>query len=150
MSLLDSFWVLLAVKLLALTVVVLGGSLVIIYAELKVGAHMQNRVGPYYAGVRWGWAQPLADGLAMIHASIARAETEGSFDRYPEMKAHLHRLPPLFRLTPPRPFPFTLVHGDLRSDNVFFPTAAGGRFAMIDWQMCGVDQAALDIAKERV
>lgn len=91
--------------------------------------------------------QPLSDGLAMIQASIAKAETEGSFDRYPEMKAHLRRLPALFRLTPPRPFPFTLVHGDLRSDNVFFPTGAGGRFAVIDWQMCGVDQAARDLAR---
>jgi NADH-quinone oxidoreductase subunit H len=40
--------------------------LVIIYAELKVGAHMQNRVGPYYAGVRWGWAQPLADAVKFL------------------------------------------------------------------------------------
>lgn len=62
----DGFWVLLGVKLLALTVVVIGGSLVIIYAELKVGAHMQNRVGPYYAGVRWGWAQPLADAMKFL------------------------------------------------------------------------------------
>ncbi len=62
----DGFWVLLGVKLLALTVVVIGGSLVIIYAELKVGAHMQNRVGPYYAGVRWGWAQPLADAVKFL------------------------------------------------------------------------------------
>jgi NADH-quinone oxidoreductase subunit H len=60
------FWMLLAVKLMALTVVIIGGSLVIIYAELKVGAHMQNRVGPYYAGVRWGWAQPLADAVKFL------------------------------------------------------------------------------------
>ncbi len=62
----DGFWVLLGVKLLAMAVVIIGGSLVIIYAELKVGAHMQNRVGPYYAGVRWGWAQPLADALKFL------------------------------------------------------------------------------------
>lgn len=91
--------------------------------------------------------QPLADGLAMMHASIEKAEREGTFDRYPEMKAHLRKLPALFRIEPPQPFPYTLVHGDLRSDNVFFPGDGGGRFAMIDWQMSGVDQAARDLAR---
>ena len=91
--------------------------------------------------------QPLSDGLAMMHQSIERAENEGTFDRYPEMKKHLRRLPALFRVEPPPPFPYTLAHGDLRSDNVFFPTAAGGRFAIIDWQMCGMDQAARDLAR---
>ena len=41
-------------------------ALVAIYAELKVMAHMQNRIGPYYAGGRWGWAQPLADAAKFI------------------------------------------------------------------------------------
>jgi NADH-quinone oxidoreductase subunit H len=27
---------------------------------------MQSRIGPYYAGGRWGWAQPLADGLKFL------------------------------------------------------------------------------------
>lgn len=27
---------------------------------------MQTRIGPYYAGGRWGWAQPLADGAKFI------------------------------------------------------------------------------------
>jgi aminoglycoside/choline kinase family phosphotransferase len=30
--------------------------------------------------------------------------------------------------------PLTLAHNDLHPENVFFPTAAGGRFAVIDWQ----------------
>ena len=30
--------------------------------------------------------------------------------------------------------PLTLSHNDLHPENVFFPTAAGGRFALIDWQ----------------
>lgn len=34
----------------------------------------------------------------------------------------------------PKP-PQTLTHGDLHLENVFFPTAAGGRFAVVDWQM---------------
>jgi NADH-quinone oxidoreductase subunit H len=65
-SLFDSFWVLLAVKVLVMAGVVIGGSLVIIYVELKAGAHMQNRIGPYNAGVRWGWAQPLADAVKFL------------------------------------------------------------------------------------
>jgi NADH-quinone oxidoreductase subunit H len=44
----------------------LGLALPVIYAELKVMAHMQNRVGPYYAGGRYGWAQPIADGLKFL------------------------------------------------------------------------------------
>lgn len=91
--------------------------------------------------------QPLGEGLALIRSSIAKAESDGHFDRYPEMKALLRYLPALFRVEPPRPFPYTLAHGDLRSDNVFFPTAAGGRFAMIDWQGCGIDLGVRDLAR---
>jgi len=46
--------------------VILTVALVIIFAELKISAHMQSRVGPYFAGGRHGWAQPLADGLKFI------------------------------------------------------------------------------------
>jgi NADH-quinone oxidoreductase subunit H len=62
----DNFWVLLVAKLLAVVIVLIGFSLVIIYAELKVMAHMQSRIGPYFAGGRWGWAQPLADALKFL------------------------------------------------------------------------------------
>ncbi|MFQ5947365.1 MAG: NADH-quinone oxidoreductase subunit NuoH [Acidimicrobiia bacterium] len=63
MSLFDSFWVLLVLKMLAIALVIPAASLAIIYAELKISAHMQSRIGPYFAGGRYGWAQPLADGL---------------------------------------------------------------------------------------
>lgn len=66
MSLLDNFWVLLVLKVLLIALVVPGVSLVIIFAELKISAHMQSRIGPYFAGGRWGWAQPLADGLKFM------------------------------------------------------------------------------------
>jgi len=42
--------------------------------------------------------------------------------------------------------PFTLVHGDVRLDNLFFPTPEGGRFAVIDWQGTAAGQPAADLA----
>lgn len=66
MDFLDGFWIQLVLKLVGIMLVVLTGALVVIYAELKIGSHMQTRIGPYYAGGRWGWAQPLADGLKFL------------------------------------------------------------------------------------
>lgn len=37
--------------------------MVIGFAEMKLSAKMQRRVGPYFAGGRWGWAQLIADGV---------------------------------------------------------------------------------------
>jgi NADH-quinone oxidoreductase subunit H len=37
--------------------------MVIGFAEMKLSAKMQHRVGPYFAGGRWGWAQLIADGV---------------------------------------------------------------------------------------
>ena len=62
-----NFYLLLALKILAITGVVLTGILPIIFGELKISAHMQSRIGPYFAGGRWGWAQPLADGVKFFH-----------------------------------------------------------------------------------
>jgi NADH-quinone oxidoreductase subunit H len=56
----------LIVKIILMLAVVLTAALVTIYVELKAGSHMQTRIGPYYAGGRWGWAQPLADGAKFI------------------------------------------------------------------------------------
>ena len=62
-----NFWFELVLKLvLVLGLVVLPGALVVIFAELKISAHMQSRIGPYFAGGRFGWAQPLADGAKFI------------------------------------------------------------------------------------
>jgi NADH-quinone oxidoreductase subunit H len=60
------FWVDVILKIVFVLVAMIGMALVAIYGELKVMAHMQNRVGPYYAGGRWGWAQPLADAVKFI------------------------------------------------------------------------------------
>jgi NADH-quinone oxidoreductase subunit H len=64
--LLDNFWIFLVIKLLLVVAVLLGFSLAIIYAELKVSAHMQSRIGPYFAGGRYGWAQPIADAVKFL------------------------------------------------------------------------------------
>jgi NADH-quinone oxidoreductase subunit H len=61
-----NFWLELALKLALVLAVVLPGALVVIFAELKLSAHMQSRIGPYFAGGRYGWAQPLADGLKFL------------------------------------------------------------------------------------
>ena len=60
------FWLDTLIKVLIAVALVMGLALPVIYAEVKIMAHMQNRVGPYYAGGRWGWAQPIADGLKFV------------------------------------------------------------------------------------
>jgi NADH-quinone oxidoreductase subunit H len=61
-----SFPLELAIKLLAAAIIIPTSALVFGYAELKISAHMQSRIGPYFAGGRWGWAQLLADGVKFI------------------------------------------------------------------------------------
>ena len=44
--------------------------------------------------------------------------------------------------------PLTLIHGDLHIDNVFFPSARGGRFAIVDWQSVAVSRlGTYDVAR---
>ena len=60
------FWGLLIIKLIVIATLIPVSGLAIGFAELKLSAKMQNRVGPYYAGGRFGWAQLLADGIKFI------------------------------------------------------------------------------------
>ena len=61
-----NFWLELGIKIgIAAAAVPLLG-MVIGFAEMKLSAHMQSRVGPYFAGGRWGWAQLIADGVKFI------------------------------------------------------------------------------------
>ena len=58
-----NFWVSLAGKVLLVALMIPMVGMVIGYAEMKLSAKMQARVGPYFAGGRWGWAQLIADGV---------------------------------------------------------------------------------------
>ena len=62
-GLLDNFWVVLLGKVVIISALIPAAGLVVGFAELKLSAKMQNRIGPYFAGGRWGWAQLLADGI---------------------------------------------------------------------------------------
>lgn len=62
-----NFWLLVVFKVVVVIgLVAMPGALVVIFGELKISAHMQSRIGPYFAGGRFGWAQPLADGLKFL------------------------------------------------------------------------------------
>jgi NADH-quinone oxidoreductase subunit H len=65
-SLLSNFWLALLLKVILVMGLVLTGPLVVIYAELKIMAHMQHRLGPMYAGRFHGVGQPIADGIKLI------------------------------------------------------------------------------------
>jgi hypothetical protein len=44
------------------------------------------------------------------------------------------------------PKPFTLVHGDMRMDNLFLPSRGEGRFAVVDWQGAAIGSPAEELA----
>jgi hypothetical protein len=58
--------------------------------------------------------------------------------RFPELARIARKMAWVFQgdefLRELRGSPMTLTHGDLHVENVLFPTAAGGRLAVVDWQ----------------
>jgi NADH-quinone oxidoreductase subunit H len=62
----SNFWVALILKTALVMAFFLIVPLVVGYAEHKVLAHMQSRLGPMEAGVFHGWAQLIADGVKFI------------------------------------------------------------------------------------
>ena len=63
---LDGYWLVLVVKAAIVLVFFLTAPLAVGYAEHKVLAHMQARLGPMYAGRFHGWAQLVADGVKFV------------------------------------------------------------------------------------
>lgn len=62
----SNFWIVLAIKALVVIGVFLTAPMVVGYAEHKVLAHMQSRLGPMEAGMFHGWAQLMADGVKFL------------------------------------------------------------------------------------
>jgi NADH-quinone oxidoreductase subunit H len=60
-------WQILLVKVAVILVIVPMGALVGGYAEHKVMAHLQHRLGPMYPGGFHGWATTLADGIKFLY-----------------------------------------------------------------------------------
>ncbi len=88
---------------------------------------------------------PMEQAYEMYELSWQEVEETGKFDAYPELKRLMPLLPALFKFDPAPPYPFSLTHGDLRSDNIIKPSEQGGRFAVIDWQLCGMGDPINDI-----
>jgi NADH-quinone oxidoreductase subunit H len=135
-ALLDNFWILLVLKVALIAAVVPGVALVFIFAELKISAHMQSRIGPYFAGGRWGWAQPLADGLKFMQKEdLVPADADTPVFKFAPMVVLMSTIA-VFVIVPFSP---RLIVRDL--DLGIFYALAAGSFGTIGVLMAGWSSA---------
>jgi NADH-quinone oxidoreductase subunit H len=135
-ALLDNFWILLVLKVVLIAAVVPGVALVFIFAELKISAHMQSRIGPYFAGGRWGWAQPLADGLKFMQKEdLVPADADTPVFKFAPMVVLMSTIA-VFVIVPFSP---RLIVRDL--DLGIFYALAAGSFGTIGVLMAGWSSA---------
>ncbi len=121
MSLLENVWVVIGLKLAVATVVIFAVALVIMFAELKVSAHMQSRIGPYFAGGRWGWAQVFAEALKFLQKEdLVPTAADGPVFKLAPMVSLLGT----FAVMVVIPLSPKLVVGDL-DVGIFYALAAG-------------------------
>jgi NADH-quinone oxidoreductase subunit H len=84
-SLFSNVWVVLLIKVVLVMGFFLVAPLAVGYAEHKVLAHMQHRLGPMEAGRFHGWAQLIADGVKFVQKEdvIPRAADRWVFSLAP-------------------------------------------------------------------
>ena len=84
-SLFSNVWIVLLIKVVLVMGFFLVAPLAVGYAEHKVLAHMQHRLGPMEAGRFHGWAQLIADGVKFVQKEdvIPRAADRWVFSLAP-------------------------------------------------------------------
>lgn len=101
------------------------------------------------------WLQPpahMAERLPVLYKQGLEGLREVMAGRFPNLLRLVERLGDLVPALAERydkafpPKPFTLVHGDVRLDNLFLPDTYGDRFCVIDWQAVAIGSAANDLA----